>query len=69
MEQFVAAIDDVTVALRAAAVTGSVTDDEDGTRERTHDADRRVEQVLLAQRRTNELLELALGLAFDAEVE
>lgn len=69
MDRVVVSIGEATVALHAAAAINSSTAQGADNPGPARDADRRLEQLLLAQRRTNELLELALGVAFDVGME
>jgi hypothetical protein len=69
MNRMVDSIGELAVASPDAVVTTGATDHEADGRGTARDADRRLDQVLLAQRRTNELLELALGTAIDARME
>ncbi len=69
MDEVVLSVGETTAAFHTAAAINGTTGEGSDDLVPAPSADPRVEQLLLAQRRTNELLELALGVAFDAGLE
>ncbi len=69
MDEVVLSVGETTAAFYTAAAISGTTGEETDDLVPVPSADPRLEQLLLAQRRTNELLELALGVAFDAGLE
>jgi hypothetical protein len=69
MNEMLEAIGQVTAALYGAAARLRSISGTESPGPDIEELGRRLERVMVSQRRTNELLELALGNAFDMEIE